>query len=379
MLNQKKVVIFGSGLVAEPLLDYLLQREENYITVASNNVEQAKEMCYKKYTKIKKERLVALYIDVVKEHKAVENLIKNCDLVISLIPAFLHIYVSNVCLELKKNLLTTSYISDELRKMSKKIKDSNLIFMYETGVNPGLDHIIAYKVIREIEELGHHIIGYESWVGALPSPDFCDNPLLYKISWSTKGSLLALKHDAKQLINGKIVSIPEKNVLTSHLVDKKFHPSFNFEGYYNRDSIRYKDLYNLKDAKTVIRGLIRYSGFTFVFQCLKFLNMYSFDKIDPNINTWREYLSKLLKNPRIQDTIFDMKDKYIKKGLEMFVENLNLSDSLAERMFYYNLSLLAISNFDEKYIKKYGFEVLFGRIYSALIYLAFYKDANKVY
>jgi saccharopine dehydrogenase-like NADP-dependent oxidoreductase len=250
--------------------------------------------------------------------------------------------------------------------------------MYETGINPGLDHIIAHKVIREQEKLKNMIIGYESWVGAVPSPECIDNPLLYKFSWNPKGALLTLINDAKQLISGKIVTISEKNLLTTHLVDKKFHPSLNLEGYYNQNSIKYKELYNLKHAKSVIRGYVRYQGFTFVIQCFKYLNLFSNEKFNEKTITWRDHLNKTLKNPRIQDNIYEIKNKYIKKGLEMFVYNADLSDSIVERIFYYNLSLLAISYFDDKYIRKYGFENLFNRIYSVLLYLEFFKEDNKV-
>jgi hypothetical protein len=259
--------------------------------------------------------------------------------------------------------------------MEKYLKEKKLIFMFESGINPGLDHIIAYKVIREETNQGNTIIGYESWVGAIPSPEFVDNPLLYKFSWSPKGALLALKNEARQLINGKVVKINERDLLSNYVVDKQFHPSLNLEGYYNRDSLKYKELYNLKHAKSVIRGIIRYQGFTFIIQCFKFLNLFSFEK--PDKKNWREHLNKLLKNPRIQDIIYDVKNRYIKKGLEMLIYNVSTSESIAERMFYFNLSLLAISYFDDKYITKYRFEILFNRIYAALMYLDFYNDKNE--
>lgn len=378
-MKEKHILILGAGLVSEPLIDYLLEREENFITIASNIISQAETICLKKYEKIKnKDRMKYDHVDVVKNRNKLLSLIKNHCLVISVIPPLFHHYVANACLELNKNLLTTSYISEEIRKMSKSIKDKNLIFMFEAGMNPGLDHIIAYKVIREQEELGNTIIGYESWVGAVPSPECVDNPLLYKFSWSPKQSLLTLRNEARQLINGKVIKIPEKQLLTSYVVDKRFHPSLNLEGYYNRDSLKYKELYNLKDATNVIRGAVRYQGFTFIIQCFKFLGLYSFSKIDEKTNIWRDHLNKILKNPRNQDIIYDMKNKYLKKGLELFIYNLNISDSFAEKIFYFNLAILALSYFEEKYIRKYGFDILFNRIYSVLIYLEFYKEDNIV-
>lgn len=378
--SRKKIFILGSGLVSEPAIDYLLCREENFILVGSNC---EKELSSLKEKKLKKnpdyeKRIEFFVIDAIKDKVLLNKTVSECDIVISLIPEVLQVYIAKCCVENNKNLVTTSNITKDIQKFAKKALEKNLVFMFEAGVNPGLDHIIAFKVLQEQSELGNIIVGYESWVGAIPSPECLDNPLLYKFSWSPKDALLSLTHNAKQLINGKVVNINEKVLLTHHLVDKKFHPSLNFEGYYNGDSLMYKDLYNLQHAKNVIRGIFRYQGFSFVIQCFKFLNLFSFERIDPKFQTWREYINKTLKNPRIQDSIYEVKNKYLKKGLEMFVVNPKLSDSISERMFYFNLCLLALSYFDDKYIRKYGFETLFNRIYSVFIFLEFYKEDNKV-
>jgi saccharopine dehydrogenase-like NADP-dependent oxidoreductase len=386
-MTNKNILVLGSGLIAEPCIEYLLKDERNFITIGSKAKEEAERLIENltnfietnKKDKNLKNRLKLTHIDVVKNKKELHDLVNKNDLVISLIPTFFQIYVIRACFELKKHLLTTNYISEELKNIDKKVKEKNLVFMFESGVSPGLDHIIANKVIREQEKLGNTIIGYESWVGAIPSPECVDNPLLYKFSWDPKGALLTLKNDAKQLINGKVVTINEKNLLTQYLVDKKFHPSLNLEAYYNGNSLKYKELYNLKNAKNVIRGIIRYQGFTFIIQCFKFLNLFSFEKIDEKIDNWKDLLNKKLKNPRIQDNIYEVKDKYLKKGhLEMFVYNLTVTESLSERMFYFNLSLLAISYFEDKYVRKYGFENLFHHVYSVLTYLEFFNEENKV-
>lgn len=370
--KSKSILILGSGLVSEPVIDYLLQKKENHIILASNSQEQINKIISKK------RNLEIHLIDIVKNKEKLNYLVKSSDLVISLIPPILHIFVAKACLEHKKSLVTTSYISEEIKKMNNAAKENNLQFIFEIGISPGLDHIIAYKVIEEQKKLGNIIVGYESWCGAIPSPECIDNPLLYKFSWNPKGALMILKNDARQLINGKVVKITEKNLFTNALVDKKFHPSLNLEGYYNRDSIKYRELYNLNNAKSVIRGLIRYQGFTFTMQCFKNLNLLSFERVDEKIRNWRDFLNKILKNPRNEDIIYEMKSKYIKKGIEIFLYNNKICDTVAERLFYFNLALLAISNFEDKYIRKYGFEYLFNRIYSVLIYLEFYNEDNEV-
>jgi len=379
--NYKRVLILGSGLISEPCIDYLVKNKKNVIKVCSNNKAEGNQLIENllKSNLDAADRLKFIELDLVVNKDELHTLVHWSDLVISLVPTILQIYVIRPCLEFKKNLLTTSYISDELKKINKKIKEKDLIFMFETGVNPGLDHIISSKIIREEEQAGNIIVGYESWVGAFPSPDSVDNPLLYKFSWDPKGALLALKNDAKQLINGKIVTISEKNLLTNYLVDKKFHPSLNLEGYYNGNSLKYKELYNLKHAKNVIRGTIRYQGFTFIIQCFKYLNLFSFDKIDDKIHNWREYLHRILKNPRIQDNIFEVRNKYLSKNVfDLLIIDSNTKISLSEKMFYFNLSLLSISYFEDRYIRKFGFENLFHRIFSVLIYLELYKEDNIV-
>jgi len=371
-LKIKSILILGSGLVSEPVIDYLLKRPENHIILASNIQEQINKISSKK------RNLEIHFLDIIKNKEKLYELVKLSDLVVSLIPPFLHIHVAKACLFNKKSLITTSYISEEIKKMDREAKENNLHFIFECGINPGLDHIIAYKVIEQQKKLGNVIVGYESWCGAVPSAESIDNPILYKFSWNPKGALMVLKNEARQLINGKVVKINEKNLFTSALVDKKFHPSLNLEGYYNRDSIKYRELYNLKSAKSVIRGIIRYQGFTFTMQCFKNLNLLSFERVDEKIRTWRDYLNKILKNPRNEDTIYEMKSKYIKKGIEIFLYHNKICDSVGERLFYFNLALLAISQFEDKYIRKYGFEILFNRIYSVLIYLEFYREDNEV-
>lgn len=375
--NIKNILILGTGLVSQPLIDFLLTRIDNHITLSSNDLTQA-DSINRLTLATHPDRLKLQLIDVISENEKLSLLIKEHHLIISLLPAFLHLKIAKLCLYHNKHFLTTSYLSDELTKMNKEVKDKNLIFMNECGINPGLDHVIAYKVIKEQENLGNYIIGYESWCGAIPAPEHVDNPLLYKFSWCPKGALLALINEARQLINGRVIKINERQLLTSSIIDKNFHPSLNLEGYYNRDSLKYKQLYNLNNAKSVIRGIIRYQGFTFVIQCFKNLQLFSLKKIENNIITWRDYLNIILKNPRNEDTIYDVKNKYFSKGYELFIRKSTLSDTLAERKFYLNLSLLCISDFEDKYIKKYNFETLFNRIYSTLVFLDLYNENNKV-
>lgn len=127
---------------------------------------------------------------------AVAELVKNCEIAISYVPAFLHMHIAKVCLELDKHLVTASYVSPEMKELDEQVKAKGLIFLNELGLDPGIDHLATMKIIHEVEKEGGKILEYESWCGGLPSPDFCDNPLGYKFTWSPIGAFRALNNKA---------------------------------------------------------------------------------------------------------------------------------------------------------------------------------------
>jgi len=136
-------------------------------------------------------------------------------------------------------------------------------------------------------------------------------------------------------------------------------------------------LYNLEHAHTVIRGNIRYEGFAFIIQCLKHLNLFSFDNVPDSTKTWKDLLYSHLKNPYNEDIIYNTKRKYLDKDLEIFVVSSS-TDNKKEKYFYLNLAIFALSQFDDRYIAKQGFILLFKRLYSMLKYFDFYNEGNKV-
>lgn len=375
MEQNKKVLILGSGMMVEPLIDYLMKRSDNSITLASNDIKHA-DYIIKKHSK---QGIKAVEIDVIKDKTKLLNLIKDSDLVISYIPPFLHEHIAKICLELGKNMLTTSYVGDYMKKISEDVKKKGLIFMNEIGLDPGIDHIITYKVLQEAKSRGDKILSYKSWCGALCSPEFVDNPLLLKFSWSPLGVLLALRNDAIQYINNKVVKIPSNEILIQ-ITNDKFHPCFSFEGYYNRDSLHYKDHYKLEDAHTVVRGTIRYFGFSFIFQCFKNLTLFNKDKVESKVDNWKNYFTSFLINDeRLMERIKILKAKYFKTKKDL-LEQTNIVSLIDEKegKFYCDLSLAALVEFDEVYINKFGFFYLFNKIFLALKFLDFYNTNNKV-
>ena len=377
--KNKRILILGSGMMVEPLIDYLLRSPINEITIGTNMISAAQKILEKK----KNSNLSAIELDVIQEEVKLKELIRKSDLVVSYVPPFLHSSVAKACLSEKCNMITTSYVSDALKSLDSQVKDAGLIFMNEIGLDPGIDHLITHKVINEANKRGDKIIHYESWCGALCSPEYLDNPLLYKFSWAPRGALLALRNEASQYLNNKKLNLASNDLLLN-TTDKQFHACFNFEGYYNRDSLVYKELYNLKEAETVIRGTIRFKGFAFIFQCFKHLGMFDDTKIEDGIENWRNYFyGSVLKDKKNIESIKRMETKYIKNNknnnVDLFISEAKDGKIFqAEITFYYELALLSLSKFNDEYIKKNDFSTLFKKIYSSLRFLELYEDSNKV-
>lgn len=391
-LNSKKtILILGSGMMVEPLIDFLLERKDNCLIIGTNLMSSFNSI----FEKRQNANLQGVEIDVVKNETLLLDLVGKSDIVISYLPPILHEYIARACLQKKKNMVTTSYIGDFMKKVSQEVKEKNIIFMNEIGLDPGIDHLITHKVIHECEKKGNKILKYESWCGALCSPEFLNNPILYKFSWSPRGALNALRNNVKQMINGKEVNLSNQEFL-KHTVNKNFHPCFNFEGYYNRDSLNYKDLYNLKDAHTVIRGTIRFKGFGFIFQCFKTLGLFDdeyfshFDARNADLKSgnnkflWKDHFYKnvICKSENAQK-VENFKRNYIEKhafNISQFLLNENKSKSrnFEEMNFYVYLTLLSLSYLEEEYLNMYGFENLFKKFHSVIQYLEFFENQTII-
>lgn len=391
---KKTILILGSGMMVEPLIDTLLKRPENHLIIGTNMLSAYNQIATKRNTN----KISGFELDVVKETSKLDNLVSKSDIVISYLPPVLHEYVARSCLKNSKHMVTTSYISEFMKKISNEVAQKNLVFMNEIGLDPGIDHLITHKVINDCEKKGAKIIKYESWCGALCSPEFLNNPLLYKFSWSPRGALNALRNNVKQLIDGKQINFDNKEFLM-HTVDKKFHSCFNFEGYYNRDSLNYKELYNLKDAQTVIRGTIRFQGFAFVFQGFKLLGLFEdeefknadffnrkFNLQDKNAEKlWKDYLyKKIICKQENENKLNQFKQNYLAKqkvNLEeiLLTENKNVTNNnYEETNFYMHLALFVLSHFDENYLERFGFENLFRRFYSVLQFLELFSEKTVI-
>ncbi|KAJ3323891.1 saccharopine dehydrogenase (NADP+, L-glutamate-forming) [Blyttiomyces sp. JEL0837] len=266
-MSTKSILLLGSGFVAAPCLNYLLRRPENKVTVAARRVAIVEDLV------AGKPNAKAIALDVSDE-AALEAEIAKHDLVISLIPYTHHARVIKAAVKHRRHVVTTSYVSPAMMEFDQAAKDAGVIVMNEIGVDPGIDHLYAVKIIEEVHAAGGKITSFTSYCGGLPAPECSNNPLGYKFSWSSRGVLLALRNNAKFIQDGKVVEIPGAELMNS-AKPIPIYPAFAFEGYPNRDSTPYDKRYNIPESKTIIRGTLRYKGFpTFINALVKlgFLN-----------------------------------------------------------------------------------------------------------
>ena len=189
-----------------------------------------------------------------------EPLVQRADIVISLMPPHLHILLAKDCLKYKKNLITSSYMSDEIKEMNQAVKDAGLMFMCEMGLDPGVDHMTASKIIHSIHRVAGSITSFKSYCGGLVAPESDDNPWHYKFSWNPKNVVTAGADGAKYLSAGKQVEVPYEKMFENN--KKVKIDDLGMLAYYpNRDSLRYIDLYDLQDAKTFMRATLRHPNF----------------------------------------------------------------------------------------------------------------------
>lgn len=254
----RSILIIGAGRSASSLIRYLLSKSENenlHLVVADLSLALAE----KKTQNHPNATPIALNIFETEERKAA---IEKADIVISMLPAHLHIEIAKDCLEFKKHLVTASYISDAMQGLDEEVKKNNLIFMNEIGLDPGIDHMSAMKVIDEIRAKGGNMLLFESFCGGLVAPE-CDNNLWnYKFTWAPRNVVLAGQGGAAKFIQeGTYKYIPYGTVFrrTEFLEVEGYG---KFEAYSNRDSLKYRSIYGLDDILTLYRGTIRRVGYS---------------------------------------------------------------------------------------------------------------------
>jgi saccharopine dehydrogenase-like NADP-dependent oxidoreductase len=254
----KKILLFGAGKSATVLIDYLLAnaKKENWqLTLVDADLQLAR-------SKIGQSSFgVPLSFDIKNDAERKKN-IEQSDIVISLLPPALHYIVAQDCVDLKKDLLTASYVDDPIKNLRSKIENNNLLFLCEMGLDPGIDHMSAMKMIDAIHADGGRIVSFQSHCGGLVAPESDDNPWRYKISWNPRSVVLAGKSGAHYKENGEEKMLPYEELFSPDRIIEI--PELGYLSWYpNRDSLRYAALYNLEEADTFIRTTLRYPDFMY--------------------------------------------------------------------------------------------------------------------
>ena len=253
----KKILVIGAGRSAVTLIKYLLDNSSanNWlVTVADFSIELA-ENAIGNHNNGK-----AIFFNVTDE-KQRESEIENADIVISMLPASLHITVAKDCVRLGKNLVTASYVSPEIAELDEAAKQAGILLLNEIGLDPGIDHMSAMQVIDEIKENGGELTSFKSFCGGLVHPDYDNNPWNYKFTWNPRNVVLAGQGTAQYIENGDYKYIPYTSLFerTEHM---EVLDAGEFEGYANRDSLSYRKSYGLDDIPTLFRGTLRRKGYS---------------------------------------------------------------------------------------------------------------------
>lgn len=288
-----KILILGAGYVAGPLVDVLHRRAENTLTIASQFQQESEALA------ADRERIAAVALDVTCP-AALSALVASHDLTVSFVPYLFHMNVAEACLEHGKHLVTASYEQAAMKALDAQVQAKGLTFLNEIGLDPGIDHLSAMRIIDEAHAEGAQIESFVSWCGGLPAPEANDNPLGYKFSWAPRAVLLALLNEAHFRRNGENVSLSRDELLPS--TAPVTVGALALEGYPNRNSLNYEAVYGISGVKDLLRGTLRYRGFAAILQAAKQAGLLDVEA-DPRLAAgmpalaWRELIATGLSLP----------------------------------------------------------------------------------
>jgi len=256
----KNILLVGAGKSATVLISYLLDHADALdarLTVGDLDVETARAKLHR-HTR-GQERGQAAYFDVHQPELRREA-VKNADLVISMLPAHLHLPLLQDCLAEKVHFLSASYVSEEIRQLADQAKEAGILVLKECGLDPGIDHMSAMAKLDELRAAGADIQEFETFTGGLVAPGYEHNPWQYKFTWNPRNVVLAGQGVVKFRHNGHYKYIPYHRLFQRY--ETLQVPGFGyFEGYPNRDSLKYAEAYGLQNVATLYRGTLRRPGF----------------------------------------------------------------------------------------------------------------------
>lgn len=253
----KKILVLGAGLSSSSMIRYLLSHAEE-MNWQVRIVDQNKRLIERKIGD--NSRGVALEFNALDKEERKSEL-QNADLVISMLPARFHVEIAKDCIQYKKNLITPSYVSPEMKALNEAAKQAGIVIVNEIGVDPGIDHMSACKILDEIREKGGKIHSFKSFCGGLIAPESDTNPWNYKFTWNPRNVVLAGQGGAAKFIEENQYKYIPYHKLFQRLDEISIDGFGVFEGYANRDSLSYRSVYSLDQIPTIYRGTLRKKGF----------------------------------------------------------------------------------------------------------------------
>ncbi len=282
----KNVLILGAGLVAKPMVHYLLDQKDVEVTIATRTLSKAE--------KILEGRSNGKAVQLnVEDEAALEEQVKHADVVVSLLPYVHHVKVAKLCLKHGKPMVTTSYVSAAMQELDAEAREKGILLLNEIGLDPGIDHMSAMRIIDNVHQRGGKILAFKSYCGGLPAPDAVDPCCKYKFSWSPRGVLMAGRNDARFLQDGNVVEIDGKELFKHHWPIQI--EDLELEYYPNRDSLPYIELYGIKEAKTMFRGTLRFPGWSRMMYAISQLGLLEdHPQIESKNKSYRELVAEIV-------------------------------------------------------------------------------------
>jgi saccharopine dehydrogenase-like NADP-dependent oxidoreductase len=254
----RNILVVGAGKSTSYLIDYFLEKaaqEDLYLTIGDLNPDAIA-------TEIKEHAACSVIkLDIFEDDRR-KHAIQETDIVVSMLPARMHMKVAEDCITFEKHLVTASYVSNEIKTLDQQAKEKGLVFMNEIGLDPGIDHMSAMQIIDQIRDKGGKMLLFESFTGGLVAPESDTNLWNYKFTWNPRNVVVAGQGGAAQFIQEGTYKYIPYHKLFRRTEFFNIEGYGRFEGYANRDSLNYREIYGLEDILTLYRGTMRRVGFS---------------------------------------------------------------------------------------------------------------------
>ncbi|MBI9034635.1 MAG: saccharopine dehydrogenase NADP-binding domain-containing protein [Bacteroidales bacterium] len=301
----KKILVLGAGLSASTLIQYFLDHaEENNwkLRLGDLSLENAEK-------KISNHPHGEAFVFDVNDLDQCAKEIKTADVVVSLLPARFHPVIADIAVELGVNMVTASYVSAEMKALDKKAKEKGVALLNELGVDPGIDHMSAMKVVDKIRAIGGKLLSFKSSTGGLVAPEYDNNPWNYKFTWNPRNVVLAGQGVSQYIQNGRYKYIPYHKLYERVEYTRVLNVG-EFEIYPNRDSLSYRSIYELQDIPTMFRGTMRRPGYCEAWNVFVQLGMTDDSYLMEGLEnmTWRAFVNTFLyydPNIKVEDKLCD--------------------------------------------------------------------------